>query len=67
MIVLEGIIYPYLGSTVDGVVVDDDLVYLAVLAKVLIPLEYLWVGQPGGEANHKHKVPLHHSASTAKF
>ena len=37
---------PHLCSAVDGVVVDDHLVDAAILAKVLVPPQYLWVSQP---------------------
>ena len=40
--------------------VDDYLVYLAELAKVLGLLEHVRIGQPGREANHEDQVPLHH-------
>jgi hypothetical protein len=40
--------------------VDDDFVYLAKLAKILVPFEHLRVGQPHGEADDENEIPLHH-------
>ena len=49
-----------LSSIVDGVVVDDHLVDLPVLSKVLVSLQNLGVCQSRGQPNSKDKIPLHY-------
>ncbi len=42
-------------------VVDDDLVDLAELSKILRFSEDVGLGQPRGEPHHEHQVALHHA------
>ena len=47
-------------ASVRRAVVDDHLVDLAELAKVLWFLEHVRIRQPGRQPHHEHQVPLDH-------